>query len=77
MDKVARIAELASKTNQFIFTYLRPSLQLVTESVSNPDKLIVTVDVQDSLSQSGTVAALFMTIEDEVLKIDDWKKKYY
>ncbi len=71
MDKVARITELASKTNQFIFTYLRPSLQQVTESISNSDKLIVTVDVQDSLSQSGTVAALFMTIENEVLKLDE------
>lgn len=50
-----RIAELANKTNQFIFNYQRYDLTRVEKLMEMPNVAVVSVVLSDKLSDSGTV----------------------
>lgn len=51
-----RATALTNKTNQFILSFLRPSLADVAAYVASPDKCLVTLSLADRLSDSGVVA---------------------
>ncbi|MBQ7607911.1 MAG: HAD-IIIC family phosphatase [Desulfovibrionaceae bacterium] len=54
--RIARVTELLNKTNQFIFTFLRPSQESVMAFMSGKEKVCVACNVRDKLSDSGLVA---------------------
>lgn len=53
--QLVRITELANKTNQFIFNYMRYSQAEVKERLDNPDYRIVSISLSDRLSESGLI----------------------
>lgn len=62
-----RVFELANKTNQFITTYKRYSLQEVEELMQN--ELIVTTKLQDKLSDSGIVSVCVFENESGFVRL--------
>jgi len=57
-DYIGRIAELANKTNQFIFTYKRYSLSEVAALLENDKVKVVAVFLKDRLSDSGLIGVV-------------------
>lgn len=55
-EKLKRISELANKTNQFIFNYKRYSQQEIENIYASDDYMIVSISLQDCLSDSGLIA---------------------
>ena len=58
LEKVQRVAELLSKTNQFVFTFLRPSEQIVYNFMLSDEAVCVTCSMSDVLSDSGLIAVV-------------------
>lgn len=54
-QKIARIAELSNKTNQFIFNYQRYSEAQVAQLMSGENTAVLTLSLSDRLSDSGLV----------------------
>ena len=54
-QQLLRIAELANKTNQFIFNYKRYSQTEVEDRLNDNDYRIVTISLSDRLSDSGLI----------------------
>lgn len=59
-ENVERVSELSNKTNQFIFSYQRYTLQQVEEMVSSKDASIVAVSLSDRLSDSGIIGVVIL-----------------
>lgn len=55
-EKLKRISELANKTNQFIFNYKRYTLQEIENIYQSDDYMIVSISLEDCLSNSGLIA---------------------
>ena len=55
MAQAARIAELANKTNQFIFNYKRYTLTDVENMMAAKEYLVVAISMSDRLSDSGLI----------------------
>lgn len=68
---IERIAELANKTNQFIYTYRRYSVAEVEAFMRGPGSCIVTISMKDSLSNSGIIGAVMLKIVDGVVRLDE------
>ena len=58
VDSAPRIAELANKTNQFIFNYKRYKQDEVLSLMSGKDSVVVSAKLSDKLSDSGTVGVV-------------------
>ncbi len=54
-QRITRVAELANKTNQFIFNYQRYSEAQVVQLMSSEDTAVLTLSLSDRLSDSGLV----------------------
>jgi FkbH-like protein len=67
-----RVSELANKTNQFIFTYKRYSLQETETLMSNPDSTIVTISLKDKLSDSGIIGVMALKKQNDVGQLDEF-----
>lgn len=61
--QINRIAELANKTNQFIFSYQRYSPNEVKDFMEDVNSCVVTVSLSDKLSESGLIGAVFIKKE--------------
>lgn len=70
-QQVERIAELANKTNQFIFNYKRYSQMDIIERMNSEKYYIVTVSLVDSLSDSGLVGVCVGKDEEEYIDIEE------
>lgn len=69
--KLKRIAELANKTNQFIFNYKRYTLQQLELMEESEDYAIVSVSLEDCLSDSGLIAACVGKKEKDVTVVEE------
>ena len=70
-DQAVRVAELANKTNQFIFNYRRYSLSQVEAMLTSPDWRVVTVSLADRLSDSGLVGVCVGHRQDGFVELDE------
>jgi len=64
-----RITELLNKTNQFVFTYLRPTADDVHRYLHDADKCVIAAAMFDRLSDSGVIAVLLATKKRRCLHI--------
>ncbi|MBQ9405738.1 MAG: HAD-IIIC family phosphatase [Desulfovibrio sp.] len=55
-QRAERVTELLNKTNQFIFTFLRPTAQDVQDYMHRGDRVCVVCHMRDTLSDSGLIA---------------------
>lgn len=70
--KKNRIFELSNKTNQYVYAYKRFTEKEVSDILRDSNKCVITVDLKDDLSDSGTVAAIFTTLgDDKALTVDE------
>lgn len=69
--RCGRVTELLNKTNQFICTYLRPSLSQVQTYMADKDLVCITCSLEDKLSQSGLIAILLASRNKQLLNIDE------
>lgn len=70
-SEAGRIAELSNKTNQFIFNYKRYSEQQVSSLMSDPNTSVISVSLQDRLSDSGIIAAFFAKKDAENVVLEE------
>ena len=70
-DKKERVVELINKTNQFIFSYKRYLHDSISEYFSDYDKAVMTIELQDKLSDSGVIGIITARNENSILKIDE------
>lgn len=66
-----RIAELANKTNQFLFTYRRYTLAQVEALLADKDSVVVSLHLRDKLSDSGMIGALILVREGDSAVLDE------
>ena len=66
-----RIAELANKTNQFIFSYRRYSLQEIKELMQSAGSAVISVSLKDDLSDSGIIAVFVGKKQNDVLELEE------
>ena len=69
--QIRRIHELSIKTNQFNTAFLRLGEAEVARRINDPACAIVTVGLQDRLTDSGIVAAIFGRWEGPCLNIEE------
>lgn len=67
----ARIAELANKTNQFIFNYKRYDLSMVENLMHNDAAVIMSVTLSDKLSNSGTIAVCVGKAKENYMELEE------
>lgn len=70
-SQIARIAELANKTNQFIFNYKRYSQSDVELRISNEEYSVVSVSLSDKLSDSGLVGVCVGKKQADYVEIEE------
>ena len=68
-DNVVRITELLNKTNQFIATFLRPTQQDVLNYMDSNNHAIMSIAMNDRLSDSGIIAVFIAQCENNSLHI--------
>ncbi|MBC8095254.1 MAG: HAD-IIIC family phosphatase [Akkermansiaceae bacterium] len=66
-----RIAELSAKTNQFNLALRRINIAEVEQRLRDPNRPIVTIQMQDRLSDSGIVGALFCELTPAAAVVDE------
>ncbi|MBQ9405183.1 MAG: HAD-IIIC family phosphatase, partial [Desulfovibrio sp.] len=72
LEKAQRCQQLCNKTNQFIFSYLRPTEMDVARYLEDDDCCVVAVGLQDRLSDSGIIAVLLARNIGNMLAIDEF-----
>jgi FkbH-like protein len=68
---LARLTDLANKTNQFILSLARLNEAEVARRLSNPDCATIAVNLSDKLSDSGVIAAIFCSKNADRLLVDE------
>ncbi len=71
MQDCARLHELSVKTNQFNTGFLRLTEAEVARRIAEPEYSTVAVALRDSLSDSGTIAAIFTRCTSETIVIEE------
>ena len=71
IENVERIEELLNKTNQFIANYTRPSLEQVREWIMDKRHCVVSIAMQDKLSDSGIIGIFVGKSEESQLCLID------
>lgn len=66
-----RVSELSNKTNQFIFHYMRYSLEQVETLMSSSQSAVVTVSLRDKLSDSGIIGVCTAMLREETVVIEE------
>lgn len=69
--QTTRIAELANKTNQFIFRYQRYSEREVENRMRSPEYLVVSVSLSDRLSDSGLIGVCVGRKLEDYVEIEE------
>lgn len=68
---ISRIVELANKTNQFIFNYKRYSRSQIEELMGSSNTAVVTVELSDSLSDSGIICVCTAEKQGSIINITE------
>lgn len=68
---IHRLHELSVKTNQFNTAFLRLSERDVERKMKQPTHYVVSIQLQDRLSDSGIIGAVFMHCEQDTLFVDE------
>jgi FkbH-like protein len=71
LDQLDRLAELSLKTNQFNLALKRWGAATLREYLALPDTSIVSVHLQDRLSDSGVIALLCADRQDQLLRVQE------
>lgn len=71
INQIDRIEELLNKTNQFIANYTRPSKEQVREWIMDKEYCVVSVKMQDKLSDSGIIGIFVAKKQDSTLCLID------
>ena len=67
-ENIARISELANKTNQFIFSYKRYTPSEIESLMADASYMVVSLHLKDDLSDSGLIGAcVFKNMANYVL----------
>lgn len=66
-----RIFELANKTNQFIFNYMRYSRQEVEDRINSSNYAVITVSLSDNLSDSGMIGVCVAKKQNNFAEIEE------
>ena len=66
-----RIAQLAGKTNQFIFNYKRYSLSEIEKLMADKNAVVVSLHLKDTLSDSGMIGALVLKKENDTAVLEE------
>jgi len=67
-----RLHELSNKTNQFNLSLSRLDEVTVDAYLHHPDKFAVAVGLSDRLTDSGIVGAMFGSIKDNEIIVEEW-----
>ena len=67
-----RLHELSNKTNQFNLNLSRFDEVAVHEYLQHPEKFAVAVGLSDRLTDSGIVGAMFGSIKDNEIIVEEW-----
>ncbi len=70
-DKVARLASLSTKTNQFNLALARLAEGVLAASIADPDAGVVAVALSDRLSDSGVIGLVVAKLSGSELHIKD------
>lgn len=71
LDQADRVTELSNKTNQFIFSYQRYSLQQILDLMNKEDGRVVTISLKDSLSDSGIIGVMCLRSQGEYIELEE------
>ncbi|MGW6778218.1 HAD-IIIC family phosphatase [Brucella pseudogrignonensis] len=66
-----RVAELANKTNQFIFSYQRYTHQQICNLMNANDSVVVSISMKDKLSDSGIIGVIVARANDELATLEE------
>jgi FkbH-like protein len=69
---VGRLAELSRKTNQFNLSLSRLDEVQVSDYVTSEKRFAVAIGLRDRLSDSGIVAAMFGSIDEGQVVVNEW-----
>lgn len=70
-NQASRISELSNKTNQFIFNYKRFNIAEIESIMDQPNAVIVSVELSDRLSSSGTIGVCVVEKINDILEVQD------
>lgn len=70
-QQATRIADLANKTNQFIFNYRRYNFSEIMNVIQREDAIVVTASLSDKLSDSGVIGVCVAFKHKEFIEIDE------
>ena len=70
-DGIERIAQLSGKTNQFIFTYQRYSVNDIINIMNDNNKVVVSIHLKDKLSDSGMIGGIVLAKENNVAILEE------
>lgn len=70
-ENLKRISELANKTNQFIFNYKRYSQQEIENIYQSEDYMIVSISLEDCLSNSGLIAVCVAERSGDYISLEE------
>lgn len=70
-ERIGRVAELANKTNQFIFNYKRYAEAEVEQLMSSEDTAVLTLTLSDRLSDSGLVGVFVGQRKGEHMELEE------
>ena len=68
---LGRMAELLNKTNQFILSYTRPSQSQLSKLLESKNHCLISVSMQDKLSDSGLIAVGIIRKEEQDLHLEE------
>lgn len=66
-----RIAQLANKTNQFIFAYKRYTVVDIDRLMNDSNAVIVSLHLKDTLSDSGMIGAIILKKDNNIGILED------
>lgn len=67
-----RLYELSNKTNQFNLSLRRLDEVAVQSCLHHPEKFAVAVGLSDRLTDSGVVGAMFGSVRDDEIVVEEW-----
>ena len=68
---LSRLSQLSNKTNRFNTAFLRLDESEIARRLHHPEHYIIAVELEDYLSDSGVIGALFAHTESNTLIIDE------
>ena len=69
--EIERIFSLTNKVNQFIFSYKRFDKSQIREYLKTKNRFVFTISLKDKFSDSGNVAVLYFTKENDDLILNE------